>query len=310
MAVVEGDSGSYGVLGTSWPVTYQDQDGNNQSVNGIGVIGVVADTGDDVQAYRDAAIDNLNVPVTAAVVGVEAYRMPPEPPESQETGILGARIFGFIAGTDPRDNTRSGVYGESDQRAVSGFGYMNGIGVYGSGHVGVQGIAAHGKDALAGSFTGAVEVTGDLTVKGQSLLDMITDLQNQVKQLQNQVKQLQDQATQSSLIGMTDQGVPCVIPNNRPTIDWPPQQGTTGSGQPYIVVNGNGFTNNKAIIRVIDNAGNDSGNPGPNAPEADLPVVLYLHQGRKYTISAGDPKQEDINDLSGYLWSVSNTIDL
>jgi hypothetical protein len=169
----EGDGGPYGLLGTASTYTWEDQDGT-YSVDGIGVLGVVGDTDADVTEYLDETINDQSPPVKAAVVGAAALGNA----EKRVTRLRDARIFGFLAGYNPVYHGRhAGVYGESDQDGVVGFGDGEGdsTGVYGAGNFGVRGESKDGTAAIqgrsygaarAGDFIGHVYVSGDHHVSG------------------------------------------------------------------------------------------------------------------------------------------------
>jgi hypothetical protein len=175
--IVEGDGGPYGVLGTASTYMWQDQDGS-YPVDGIGVLGVVGDADPDVTEYLDVTISDQNPPVKAAVVGV----VPQGGDENKVTRFRDARMLGFLAGYNPVYNGRhAGVYGESDQDGVVGFGDGTGdsTGVYGAGNIGVRGESKDGTAAIqgqsfgtarAGNFIGDVWVDGDLNALGDILL--------------------------------------------------------------------------------------------------------------------------------------------
>jgi hypothetical protein len=70
-------------------------------------------------------------------------------------------------------------------------------------------------------------------------------------------------------------------------------------------VGGYGFSNNnEAIIRIMDSVGNDYPVGPVGLPYNTTPVP----PNRRYTISAQDTQTKDDNDLSGYLWSNSVTV--
>jgi hypothetical protein len=175
MAIVRGDGGPYGVLGTGSSYTWEDQNGT-YSVDSIGVLGVVGDTGGDVGDYLDVTVDNQDPPVKAAVVGVVAQGDAGGP----VTRLRDASVFGFLAGNDPVFGKHAGVYGESDQQGVIGIGDGEGTGVYGAGNFGVRGestngtaaIQGHGVGkALAGNFVGNVDVHGTVHVYADHVTD-------------------------------------------------------------------------------------------------------------------------------------------
>jgi hypothetical protein len=257
------------------------------------VVGIVGDSGGDIDDYVSNTFGDDDPPIRAAVLGVFAPGDNDQPPAIR---FSHGRIFGFLAGYDPVKGQRAGVYGESVEQGVTGFGIGQGTGVYGVGNIGVRGEARDGTAAIqgrssgrapAGDFAGNVQVSGELTVQGQNLLALIRNLQQQVGQLQQKV----------STLGMTDKGEPVVQPMQRPYID---AQVRTYTGGRQIIVTGSGFSPGDVIVRISDIGNGDEYGAGP----VGLPYSsIQVPGNRVYHVCAQDTQTKDDNDLSGYVWS-------
>lgn len=155
---------AFGVAGTSTTDLLQ---------NSAGVAGAAGDA-DSVGAWNDR-VDALG----QLVGGVAVSGIVPLLKGDSVSPIS----FGFLAGNDPQFHQHAGVYGESDQVGVIGRGTTDGAtGVQGftktGSGIGVRGETATGVGVqgqsfgagLAGKFIGDVEVSGDIRVTGDVVL--------------------------------------------------------------------------------------------------------------------------------------------
>lgn len=184
-------------------------------------------------------------------------------------------------GVEGNSNGGDGVFGTSQSgRGVVGVSQQhtgveghssNGVGIWGSGKI-------------AGHFEGNVEIQGILTVNGVAVLQIIQNLQQQIKNLSGSI---------------TGGG------SSKPSISVTKQNGN-------FRVTGSGFLHSTTVhVRVV--VGNDitqgSVNQTPSSSTGTIDITLIVpgNPGVVLHFSANDGRP-DPSDLTGTLWS--NTVDI
>jgi hypothetical protein len=209
----------------------------------------------------------------------------------------GNKAFGFLGGELPSGTTPVGAYGESPSVGVFGFAdTAQGTGVAGNSArgagTGVQGHTSTGVGVLgtsdstgpAGRFKGNVEIQGGrLTIDGQDVLALITQLQQQV---------------QSSSGGRTDFGQPVVSPVSRPQLI------VRVVSEGFFDITGSGFQPRLQRLHIIRRVG--ATNTGDIFAQGDS-IQLTLASGDAVTVMGTDERSDD-NDITGLLWSNSRDL--
>lgn len=205
-------------------------------------------------------------------------------------GVTGeSETFQGVLGTS-QDN--AGVVGESAKfHAVFGISHdANNAGVFGTndkggfGVIGVseQGIGISGRGGtLAGSFEGNVEVTGDLSVQGHSIIQLLKRIEELEKRLERQQPRVDD------LVGRLIT--------------------VTGGGQGILRVTGSGFSPNFGVtIRVVTRFRFIGDFPITTNGQGEFDGQIKLDASSEPIFIAGRDNRRDDFDLTGLLWS--NTV--
>jgi hypothetical protein len=162
-----------------------------------------------------------------------------------------------------------------------------GTGVHGHTSTGVGVLGTSDNTGPAGRFQGNVEITGGkVTINGQDVLDLITQLQQQVTQLQQQV--------QNGGLTSFGQSVARPIPGSRPQLI------STQTGAGAFTLTGSGFQPSIDHIHIIRRAGFTSDQD--IFVFGNFVILPVLSPGDSVTV-IGTDKRGDPYDTTGLLWS-------
>jgi hypothetical protein len=231
-------------------------------------------------------------------------------------GVIGSNpddnAFGFLGGNDPVFHEHAGVYGQSDQQGVRGIGTTDtATGVYG-GNAGAgfgvrgetkTGVAVQGKvfgdGGIAGSFIGAVHVTGKLLLNETDLQQSVADLETNVADLQQRVVALEALVNKLiSFMDLTNEQPPALRPKFSPSLFGLEDNSVTALSF---------FPNTTLTIRITDDSGFSDTKESPFSTdqtgrlELHLAQIFSIPESKKIRIAVTDRRPNPF-DWTGFHW--------
>jgi len=224
-----------------------------------------------------------------AVVGINDNQTPTAGPgvfgKSRGTGVWGqSETWHGVAGLSESTTGGVGVYGKGKGAGVLGEGgSWHGVAGLSESTTGGAGVYGKGKN-LAGLFEGNVSITENLIVKGvsfQALIQLVQQLQSEVKVLQQKTNSTPPQSTTSA-------------PQISVKID---------SGKQ--IIKGTGFLPNKLVtVRVAFDDFTELSHQqnADGSGNLDFTLSLKCVSGIRMHFSATDSRKNN-SDITGVLWS-------